>query len=623
VPGELHIGGHGLARGYLHREQLTRERFVSDPFAAEPGARMYRTGDLVRRLADGTLEFLGRKDDQVKIHGHRVELGEIEAALKCHPGIARCVVVAQEDVHGDHRLVAYIIPAAGSVIGAGELRLVLGKTLPTYMIPAAFVSVDSFPLTLSGKLDRKALPPPDVAVRDTDAALIEPRTPTEKVLARIWCEMLDLKQVGVRDNFFDLGGDSRLVVRVIGEINKTLKARLNVPEFFQIPTIEGLTRILEQKDHVGPEAQVLRLQSGHTGLPLYFIGAGPTEYHLAELIGEDRPVFGTDAPLPVEWRTAIAAADQAAQPTIEQLGVLHGDALRAHAGSSPCVVAGYSLHGKIAFEAARVLQRAGGNVALVLLLDACVSEWSGFTRGAASESWRWIWRGTATKTANYPPNIARLSARLRNSWRLLRWLLARIPHVVKSRVSLSTNLSGSGLSGSFDKNGMPIDTPTITRFTRIAANSWHPRPIDTSAVLLRAKTPGEEMLPGHDLTNGWGDLFSRGLEVVQSPGDHVSMMLDGHVMTVARQIKEVIERYDAVQNMETAGSDSKTDAGSHREAARGVQQRVDGGHVGVIVPQRGLGSRSSGPLRGPAAQGIPHLDSSLLVTPPIRMGVRG
>ena len=320
VPGELHIGGDGLARGYLHRPQLTRERFVSDPFAAEPGARMYRTGDLVRRLADGTLEFLGRRDDQVKIRGHRVELGEIEAALKRHPGIARCVVVAQEDAHGDHRLVAYIIPAAGSVIGAGELRLLLGETLPAYMIPAAFVSVASFPLTPSGKLDRKALPPPDAAVQETDAASLEPRTPTEKVLARIWCEMLDLKQVGVRDNFFDLGGNSRLVVLVIGEINKTLNARLNVPAFFQNPTIEGLTRVLEQKDHVRPEPQVLRLQPGHSGLPLYFIGAGPAEYRLAQLIGEDRAIFATDAPMPVEWRAAIAAADQAAVPTIEATG---------------------------------------------------------------------------------------------------------------------------------------------------------------------------------------------------------------------------------------------------------------------------------------------------------------
>jgi thioesterase domain-containing protein len=432
------------------------------------------------------------------------------------------------------------------------------------MIPAAFVSVDSFPLTPSGKLDRKALPPPDVAVQDTDAALIEPRTPTEKVLARIWCEMLDLKQVGVRDNFFDLGGNSRLVVLIIGEINKTLQARLNVPEFFQNPTIEGLTRILEQKGYVQPELQIVRpepqvlqLQPGHTGLPLYFIGAGAIEYQLARLIGEDHAIFGTDAPLPVEWITAIAAADETALFTVEQLGELHGDALRAHAGSSPCVVAGYSVSAKIAFEAARVLQRAGGNVALVLLLDGRATDWNGFTRGAASESWRWIWRDAATKTANDPPNIDRLSARLRNSWRLLRWLLARIPPIVKSRLSPPSTF----LSGFLDETGMPIDANTIMRFSRIAAKSWHPRPIDTSAVLFRAKIPGEEMLPGHDLTNGWGDLFSRGLEVVQSPGDHVSMLMgDAHLTTVARQIKAVLDRYDAVQNMETAWSDNETDA---------------------------------------------------------------
>jgi thioesterase domain-containing protein len=303
---------------------------------------------------------------------------------------------------------------------------------------------------------------------------------------------------------------------------------------------------------------VLRLQPGHTGLPLYFIGAGAIEYQLARLIGEDRPIFGTDAPPPAEWRTVVDAADRAALPTIEQLGKVHGEALHAHAGSSPCVVAGYSVQGKIAFEAARALQRAGVHVALVLLLDARATTWSGFTRGAAIESLRWIWRDTATKSANDPANSDRLSARLRNSWRLLRWLLARIPHIVKSRVSPSNH---SRLAGFLDSNGMPIDAEFVVRFTRIATESWQPRPIDTSAVLFRVKTPGEEMLPGHDLTNGWHDLFARGLEIVQSPGDHVSMATaDGHLTTVARQIKEVLDRYEAVQNMETVGSDNETDA---------------------------------------------------------------
>jgi thioesterase domain-containing protein len=413
------------------------------------------------------------------------------------------------------------------------------------MIPAAFVSVASFPLTPSGKLDRKALPPPDVAVRESDAASLEPRTPTEKVLARIWCDTLDLKQVGVRDNFFDLGGHSLLALRAIGEINKTLKVRLNVPAFFQNPTVEGLTGVLGQKDHVRPEVQVLRLQPGHSGLPLYFVGAGPVEYRLAELIGEDRAIFATDAPMPVEWRAAIAAADPAALPTIEELGVLHGDALRAHAGSSPCVVMGYSLFGKVAFEAAGALQRAGGNVALVLLLDARALPGMRTLR-VGWQSLRWIWRGAATKTANEPPNTDRFSARLRNSWHLLRWLLLWTPRSVKSHLPHSTSLSGF-----YDNQGRPIDQEEMNRFSRMAVTSWHPRPIDALGVLIRAKFLGEEILPGYDFAIGWSDLFAGGLEIVQATGDHVSMV-DGHVTTLVRQINAVLDRYEAVQTMETA-----------------------------------------------------------------------
>jgi amino acid adenylation domain-containing protein len=247
VPGELYIGGDGLARGYLHRPELTRERFVTDPFAVEPGARMYRTGDLVRRLADGTLEFLGRLDDQVKLRGYRIELGEIEAALARHPGIERCVVAVREDRSGDKRLVAYIIPNPGSVISAGELRLLLGERVPAYMIPSAFVSVALFPLTPSGKLDRKALPPPDASAPEADVASLAPRTPTEEALARIWCEALNLSQPGLHENFFELGGHSLLAVRVIARINDTLDVNLGVIDLFRIPTIEALAAMVERE----------------------------------------------------------------------------------------------------------------------------------------------------------------------------------------------------------------------------------------------------------------------------------------------------------------------------------------------------------------------------------------
>jgi len=553
VPGELHIGGAGLARGYLNRPQLTNERFVTDPFAAAPRARMYRTGDLVRRLPDGALEFMGRLDHQVKIRGHRVELGEIEAALERHPGIQRCVVVAGEDAHGGQRLIAYTIPAVGPAVGpasgpgpavgpavpAGELRLLLAETLPAYMIPTAFVSVVAFPLSPSGKLDRNALPPPDTSAPETDVASIEPRTSTEKVLARIWCEMLDLKRVGVRDDFFDLGGHSLLATRVIGRINQTLEVRLRVPAFFENPTIEGLAKVLEQKQHIRPEPQLLPLRSGRTGVPLYFIGAGPTETQIARLMGEDRAIFAIDIPMPVAWRQAIAASNSAALPTIEELGALYSDLLRTHAGSSPCVVAGYSLWGKIAFEAARELQRAGGDVAFVLLLDARALNWGGATRGAGAQSWRWIWRGGVDGAAGDVPYPKRLGAKLADSWRLFWWLLSRAPQAVKNRLSPETRLSGY-----FDKNGVPIGQTVINRMTRIVGKSFQPHPLDASGVLVRARFPGEDKLPGYDFNNGWTELFDRGLQIVQATGDHVSMVREDNVGALAQLVDEVLERYD-------------------------------------------------------------------------------
>ena len=464
VPGELHIGGDGLARGYLHRPQLTRERFVTDPFATGAGC-----ANVSYRRPGAT-------------------------SARWHARISRPSGSSGEDSRPPDRAGGNRIGAGGSSRGAGGGGRWRGRTPTATSASSPTSSADAgcrrlvqelraccwarrcrttwflrpsfpgrfFPLTPSGKLDRKALPPPDVAVRETDAALpCSPALHTEKVLARIWCEMLDLEQVGVRDNFFDLGGHSLLAVRVIGEINKTLKARLNVPAFFQNPTIERLARVLEQKDHVRPEPHGwLPLQPGHTGLPLYFVGAGPHEYRLAQLIGEDRAIFAIDVPMPVEWRHAITAADPAAPPTIEQLGALYGDVLRAHAGSSPCVVAGYSFVGKIAFEAARALQRAGGNVALVLLLDARAYTWSGFTRGPAWQSLRSIWRGAATKTANDPPYIDRLSASLAQ-FLAFASVAARADSSHGEEPPSLESPSPEPLSGSFDKNGMPIDSEAI------------------------------------------------------------------------------------------------------------------------------------------------------------------
>ncbi|MDT8913030.1 non-ribosomal peptide synthase/polyketide synthase [Amycolatopsis sp. PS_44_ISF1] len=238
VPGELHLGGGGPARGYLGRPGLTADRFAADPFGA-PGSRMYRTGDVVRWNAEGELEYLGRADDQVKIRGVRIEPGEIEAALLRHDAVADAVVVARAEDSGHQRLVAYFVPEAGRAAETAGLREFLGRSLPGYLVPAAFVPLDRLPLNPSGKLDRRALPAPDWAGATTR---VGPRTGTERVLAKIWADVLGLAEVGVEDNFFDLGGDSILS---IGLVAAAAEAGLKVTaaDVFACQTIAALALV--------------------------------------------------------------------------------------------------------------------------------------------------------------------------------------------------------------------------------------------------------------------------------------------------------------------------------------------------------------------------------------------
>jgi amino acid adenylation domain-containing protein len=247
VAGELYLGGAGVARGYLGRPSLTAERWIPDPFAAAPGARLYRTGDAVRWTADGTLQYRGRLDAQVKVRGFRVELGEVEAAIRA-AGVAECVVVAREDVPGDRRLVAYV--AGGTDVDA--LRASLRRTLPEYMVPSAFVGMDALPLTPNGKLDRKALPPPDAAAPAD--AYVAPRNATEEVLAGIWREVLARERIGVRDNFFQIGGQSLLAARVVARIQDALDVEVDVVAFFEHPTIDQFVHLLSTASAPRPES---------------------------------------------------------------------------------------------------------------------------------------------------------------------------------------------------------------------------------------------------------------------------------------------------------------------------------------------------------------------------------
>jgi amino acid adenylation domain-containing protein len=240
VPGELHIGGDGLARGYLNRPELTAETFIANPFSNEPEARLYKTGDLARYLADGTIDFLGRIDSQVKIRGYRIEPGEIETVLAQHPAIQQAAVLAREDTPGDQRLVAYVVAAAGRTPSLDALRSFLQQKLPDYMVPSAFVFLDSLPFTPNGKLDRKALPTPDQSRPELEDAFAAPRTAVEETLAIVWSEVLKLDKVGIHDNFFHLGGHSLLATKVVSRIRGRFGFDLPLREIFAAPTIAAL-----------------------------------------------------------------------------------------------------------------------------------------------------------------------------------------------------------------------------------------------------------------------------------------------------------------------------------------------------------------------------------------------
>ncbi|MBV9772499.1 MAG: amino acid adenylation domain-containing protein, partial [Gemmatimonadetes bacterium] len=251
IPGELYVGGVGVARGYLGRAAQTSESFVPDPFSGEAGARLYRTGDRVRWLADGTLEYLGRLDFQVKIRGFRIEPGEVEAVLREHALVRQVMVVAREDARGEKRLVAYVVPEAGTEVTRAELRTHLRERVPEHMVPSAFVLLEALPLNASGKVDRRALPPPE---HEEVGASVAPRTMVEEVLAGIWAEVLGIERVGVEESFFELGGHSLLAMRVVSRAREAFRVELPLRALFEAPTVAALAERIEGLRRAGAEA---------------------------------------------------------------------------------------------------------------------------------------------------------------------------------------------------------------------------------------------------------------------------------------------------------------------------------------------------------------------------------
>ncbi|HEB81384.1 MAG TPA: amino acid adenylation domain-containing protein, partial [Gammaproteobacteria bacterium] len=267
VAGELYIGGANLARGYLQRAALTAEKFVPNPFSTTPGARLYRSGDLARYAADASIEFLGRVDHQVKLRGFRIELGEIESVLMQHADVQESVLLARDDGPGDdRRLVTYVVLRAAAQTDVDALRRFLKRQLPDYMVPADFVIMEDLPLTQNGKIDRRALPAP-LRMQQQNRGSIAPRNPLERQLADIWMQVLDCDDVGIDENFFDLGGHSLLMIKVNSRLNETFDRKIELVKLFEYPTIESLAAYLQQGDdeqsfQKGNDAEIVRKKGG-------------------------------------------------------------------------------------------------------------------------------------------------------------------------------------------------------------------------------------------------------------------------------------------------------------------------------------------------------------------------
>jgi amino acid adenylation domain-containing protein len=364
VAGELYIAGSGVARGYLNLPDLSAERFINDPFSADPNARMYKSGDLGRWLEDGNIEYLGRSDFQVKIRGFRIELGEIEARLSACDGVREALVIAREDRNGDKRLVAYLIPHPGSQLVVASLRQQLLTTMAEYMVPSAFVTLDAYPLNPNGKIDRKALPQPDLAAVVTQE-YEAPQGRVETMVAGIWQDMLELARVGRQDHFFELGGHSLLATQLISRLKQTLDVDVALHDLFAYPTLSGFAARIQTPTTPNATPNLLQIRRANNMKTLFFIhdGTGGLGYvhKLLPSLDADMTVYGLLPSGLAEGETPLA--------TIEEMAALYLRQIRTVQPRGPYHLLGYSAGGMVAYEMANQLLGMDQRIAFLGLID--------------------------------------------------------------------------------------------------------------------------------------------------------------------------------------------------------------------------------------------------------------
>ena len=505
VSGELYIGGDGLALGYLNRPDLTAERFVSDPFSTASDARLYRTGDACRWRADGTLEFLGRLDHQVKLRGFRIELGEIESALDEHPLVKQSIVLLREDRPDMKRLVAYCLcaedntpqPATSDLSGErqqmvqpAELARELRAKLPEYMLPAAFVMLDRLPLTASGKVDRRALPAPDDSRLDLET-YVAPSNPIEEQLAAIWCELLGIGRVGRHDDFFALGGHSLLLVRLTSRIAERFGTSVPLASIFESATLQQLATIIGAQG----ESRKTELAERNGKLPsLVCLNYGPG---LAAVLGEAYPVSALH--LEGDQVSRMSNLEAIAEHAIAQL--------RVSQPRGPYLLCGYCGMGAVAFEMAQQLRRQGEEIALLVLVGI-----------------------TPVPTERRP-----------SRGRLVRRISRHIRELAQLRPSQWASYLGRRIKpwGAKLKANMPGITKTSQLnwvYVNRVAVGYDPQPYPGEIVFFVDSNTSE--LP--DPTLGWRQLARGGASTHTVSGSHVTMVDRKNLATLGPKLKEIL-----------------------------------------------------------------------------------
>jgi amino acid adenylation domain-containing protein len=521
VAGELHIGGDGLARGYLNRPELNVDKFIPNPFGNAPGARLYKTGDLCRYRADGNIEYLGRMDQQVKIRGFRIELGEIESVLAKHPNILNVVAAAREDVPGNKTIVAYLVLRQKPAPTTAELRALLTQILPDYMVPGVYITLPSLPLTPNGKIDRNALPAPDKNRLDQVVRFEAPSTSAEVALTKIWCKLLGVEQVGIHENFFAIGGNSLLAIRMIHEIKRQIAPNMPVRMPFQFPTIQELAKALLTQKLAERKPELIQLQAGNRAPEVFLIIDGDSVglFKLSRFMDKELRLYASVVPLPEAALKASAKKQFSELPRMEDLAAYHVALIKNHQTTGPIVLVGHCFAGKLAFEVAHQLQAIGMRVDAVLMLDTWMTRPSLWLRKTA-----WLREHVGNLLQQGPLYL----------WNKFQQRIRERKSDLAARLEL-------GIRKDFN---VQMPRSIIDRINRHAGLGYQLKPLASRGILFLSQ---DDWLTNAyrplDDSLGTRGLFTGGLQVINVPGNHVTVLDERHLAIAAGQFNKCIGQF--------------------------------------------------------------------------------